>query len=131
MDCIFIEGMLVTTRVGIYPRERVASQTLEIDMAFGLLDAAASRDDIADTISYDQVADRIRVVLGERQFNLLETLGDFLAKLMLEEFRAPWVRISIVKPGILRDVRRVGVYIERGQDGVEIPAARNCLPGFR
>lgn len=122
MDCIFIEGMLVTTRVGIYPHERVASQPLEIDMTFGLPEAAAEHDDIADTISYDQVADRIRAVLAERQFNLLETLGDFLAKMMLEEFRTPWVRMTIVKPGILRNVRRVGVFIERAAAGCEIPA---------
>lgn len=123
MDFIFIEGMLVDAHVGIYPRERIAAQPLEINMTFGVPDAAAERDDIADTISYDLVVDRIREVLAQRQFNLLETLGEFVVALMFEEFNAPWVRVSIAKPGVLRNVRRVGVYIERGRNGEGPPAA--------
>ncbi len=115
MDFIFIEGMLVEANVGIFPRERSASQPLEINMTFGVPDAAALRDDIADTIGYDQVVERIREVLAQRQFNLLETLGEFVVALMFEEFKAPWVRVSIAKPGVMKDVRRVGVYIERGR----------------
>lgn len=121
MDFIFIEGMLVDANVGIFPRERSASQPLEINMTFGVPDAAAVRDDIADTIGYDQVVDRIREVLAQRQFNLLETLGEFVVQLMFEEFNAPWVRVSIAKPGVMKNVRRVGVFIERGRDGGELP----------
>ncbi|MDQ7988169.1 MAG: dihydroneopterin aldolase [Candidatus Dactylopiibacterium sp.] len=127
MDFIFIEGMLVNANVGIFPRERTASQPLEINMTFGVPDDAALRDDIADTIGYDQVVERIRAVLAQRQFNLLETLGEFVVNLMFEEFAAPWVRVSISKPGVMKDVRRVGVYIERGRHG-EIPAPL-ALPG--
>lgn len=131
MDFIFIEGMLVTARVGIYPREH-APQPLDINMTFGVPDAAAQRDDIADTISYDVVVDRIRTVLADCHFNLLETLGEFLVKLMFEEFNAPWVQISISKPGVLRDVRRVGVYIERSREGGSLPrlsALQKGIPG--
>lgn len=125
MDFIFIEGMLVDANVGIFPRERSAPQPLEINMTFGVPDAAALRDDIADTIGYDQVVERIRAVLAQRQFNLLETLGEFVVGLMFEEFNAPWVRVSISKPGVMKNVRRVGVFIERGRGGVEMP-----FPGF-
>jgi len=113
--------MLVNAHVGIYPREQFASQALEISMTFGVSDNVAQRDDIADTISYDQVVDRIRTALGTHQFNLLETLGDFLVKLMFQEFNTPWVKIFIAKPGVLRDVRRVGVYIERSLNGEPLP----------
>ncbi len=122
MDFIFIEGMLVDANVGIFPRERSASQPLEIDMTFGVPDAAALRDDIADTVGYDQVVERIREVLLQRQFNLLETLGEFVVTLMFEEFKVPWVRVSIAKPGVMKNVRRVGVFIERGRNGTELPA---------
>lgn len=60
MDFIFIEELRVEARVGIYPRERVASQTVELNLTFGVPDAAAERDDIADTIDYAQVIARIR-----------------------------------------------------------------------
>jgi len=37
-----------------------------------------------------------------------------LPVVLLEDFGAIWVRVSIAKLGMLRGVRRVGVVIERG-----------------
>lgn len=124
MDYIFVEGLQVEARVGIYPREQLMTQALEINLTFGVPDAAAERDDIADTIDYDRVVARIREVLGELHFNLLETLGEFLVELLFAEFGAPWVRISIAKIGVMQGVRRVGVYIERARDGSGAPPLR-------
>ena len=116
MDFIFIDDMRVEAHVGIFPRERAAPQTLEISLTFGVPDAAAKNDDIADTIRYDAVIERIRKELAEHHFNLLETLGEFVIALMLDEFGAPWVKISIAKLGIMKGVRRVGVQIERSKE---------------
>jgi dihydroneopterin aldolase len=115
MDFIFIEEMRVEANVGIYGRERVTSQTVEINLTFGVPDEAAMDDDIEKTIDYAVVIERVRKELAERHFNLLETLGEYVIKLMLEEFRAPWVKISIAKVGVARGVKRVGVQIERGR----------------
>ncbi|QID18944.1 dihydroneopterin aldolase [Nitrogeniibacter mangrovi] len=117
MDFIFIEELRVKARVGIYPREQVAAQTLELNLTFGVPDAAAERDDIDDTIDYAKVIERIRDELGKRHFNLIETLGEFVVALLFDEFNAPWVKLRIAKIGIMKDVRRVGVYIQRGRDG--------------
>lgn len=124
MDYIFVEGLQVEARVGIYPREQLAAQALEINLTFGVPEAAAERDDISDTIDYDRVVARIREVLAVQHFNLLETLGEFLVQTLFDEFRAPWVRISIAKKGVVRGVRRVGVYIERGREGGGMPPVR-------
>ncbi|MFT3734170.1 MAG: dihydroneopterin aldolase [Rhodocyclaceae bacterium] len=121
MDFIFIEGLQLEAWVGIYPREKAAAQAVEINLTFGVPDAAAEHDDIADTIDYDRVVSRIRELLAEQHFNLLETLGEFLVSVLFEEFGAPWVRLSIAKLGVLRGVRRVGVYIERGREGFVPP----------
>lgn len=121
MDFIFIEELRVEARVGIYPRERIAPQTLELNMTFGVPDAAAQRDDIADTIDYAVVISRIREELANRHFNLIETLGEFVVNLLFDEFRAPWVRIRIAKIGVMKGVRRVGVFIQRGREGALLP----------
>lgn len=116
MDFIFIEGLQVEASVGIYPREKAAPQQLEIELTFGVPDAAAQKDDIADTIDYAQVIARIRAELGSRKFNLLETLGEHIVAMLFDEFAAPWVKISIAKAGVMKGVKRVGVFIERGRD---------------
>ena len=115
MDFIFIEALRVSANVGIYPREQVAPQSIEINLTFGVPDEAAKDDDIAKTIDYAVVISRVRKELAERHFNLLETLGEYVIALMLDEFKAPWVKISIAKIGVMKGVRRVGVQIERAR----------------
>ncbi|MBL8439523.1 MAG: dihydroneopterin aldolase [Zoogloeaceae bacterium] len=121
MDFIFIEELRVDASVGIYPREKVSAQTLELNMTFGVPDAAAERDEINDTIDYALVIERIREELSRRHFNLIETLGEFVVGLLFDEFKAPWVRLRIAKLGVMRGVRRVGVFIQRGREGVTLP----------
>ena len=115
MDFIFIDDMRVDAHVGIFEREKAAPQTLEISLTFGVPDEAAQDDDIDKTIRYDAVIDRIRAELATHHFNLLETLGEYVINMLLNEFGAPWVKISIAKMGIMKGVRRVGVQIERSR----------------
>ena len=128
MDYIFIDDMRVDAHVGIYAREKAAPQALEISLTFGVPDEAAQGDDITKTIDYAEVIARVRAELGARHFNLLETLGEYVIGLMLDEFGAPWVRISIAKVGIAKGVRRVGVQIARGRAG-QTPAIPPGLLG--
>ena len=55
----------------------------------------------------------LRAELGARHFNLLEKLAEYVATLLLEDFGAQWVRVSVAKLGMMPGVRRVGVVIER------------------
>ncbi|MBL8398501.1 MAG: dihydroneopterin aldolase [Candidatus Accumulibacter sp.] len=118
MDLIFIDDLRLSTRVGIYPREQALPQTVEMSLRIGHSSARAGHsDDIRDTIDYASVVDRLHQELAARHFNLLERLADYVAMLLIEEFGAVWVRVSVAKLGIMRDVRRVGVIIERGSRG--------------
>src|SRR5690606_15310256 len=128
MDFIFIEELRVQAWVGVYEREKAAPQTVELNLTFGVPDAAAAHDDLADTIDYSKVVERICKELGERHFNLIETLGEFVVSLLFEEFGAPWVKIRIAKIGVMKDVRRVGVFIQRGRDGSRGPDSVDLAP---
>ncbi|MCB1960758.1 MAG: dihydroneopterin aldolase [Rhodocyclaceae bacterium] len=120
MDFIFIEDLRVDARVGIYPREKVVPQPVELNLTFGVPDAAAERDAIDDTIDYAKVIERIRIELAARHFNLIETMGEFVVAMLFEEFNAPWVKLRIAKIGVMKGVRRVGVFIQRGRDGRDV-----------
>lgn len=114
MDIIFIEELRLQTWIGIYPREKVMPQTVEISLQIGVSTASAgASDDIRDTVDYAVVVDRLRQELGNRHFNLLEKLAEFVATLLLESFAAQRVRVSVAKLGMMPGVRRVGVIIER------------------
>ena len=62
-----------------------------------------------------EVADRLRHELETRHFKLLEKLAEYVAGVVLEDFGAAWVRVSVAKIGVLRGVKRVGVTIERSR----------------
>ena len=118
MDIIFIDELRVSTLIGIYPREKAMPQTVEMSLQIGTLTTSAgASDDIGDTIDYAMVVERLRAELAAQHFNLLEKLAEYVARLLLEDFGAIWVRVSIAKLGMMPGVRRVGVVIERGECG--------------
>ncbi|MFT3849263.1 MAG: dihydroneopterin aldolase [Propionivibrio sp.] len=118
MDIIFIDELRLTTLIGIYPRERVVPQTVEMSLQIGTSTLSAGEsDDIGDTIDYAVVVERLRGELASQHFNLLEKLAEYVAGLLIEQFGARWVRVSIAKLGMMRGVKRVGVIIERGERG--------------
>ncbi|MDR1424356.1 MAG: dihydroneopterin aldolase [Azoarcus sp.] len=115
MNFIFIEALRLDASVGIYSRERVASQIVEIDLNFALPEAAAVRDNIADTVDYAAAIECIRAEVAAHHFNLIETLGEFIADLLCERFAVEWAEIRLAKPGVMKEVRRVGVCVQRGK----------------
>jgi len=76
-------------------------------------DAVFASDRVTDTIDYEQVAVRIKALAASGHFRLIETLAERIARLLLEEFGAPWVRVNAAKIGILPNAKSVGVSIER------------------
>ena len=114
MDIIFIDDFRVSTLIGIYPREKVMPQPVEMSLQIGTSTLGAGMsDEIGDTINYAEVVERLRTELEAKHFNLLEKLAEHVARIILDEFGARWVRVSIAKLGMMRGVRRVGVVIER------------------
>ena len=118
MDTIFIREFRVDAWVGIYDWEKLRPQTLELEVEIGIpAKGAGKSDDIHDTVHYGQVVERFTAELAERRFGLLEALAEHLAGIVTGELGAPWVRLSVAKLGHIRNVRKVGVTIERSRPG--------------
>jgi dihydroneopterin aldolase len=114
MDQLYLRDVRLEAKVGIYKRERSTTQPIALDLDIALPTARVfASGKVADTIDYAVLVGRIRAELAERRFGLVEELAAFVAALVLDEFHAPWVRVSVAKLGILKDVRLVGVTIER------------------
>ena len=116
MDIIFLKDLKIETVVGIYDWERKIRQTviLDLEMATDVNKAAAS-DKIEDALDYKAVAKRLISFIGNSEFELVETLAERTAEIILTEFDVPWLRLSLNKIGAIRGARDVGVVIERGK----------------
>ena len=116
MDTIFITDLRVEMLIGVYDWERRVPQTVQLDLEIGIPDGGRPRSDrIRETIDYAKVIQRIQVSLKEERFLLVERLAEHLSALVMTEFKAPWVRISVSKLAVEKDVKRVGITIERGK----------------
>ncbi|MES2772494.1 MAG: dihydroneopterin aldolase [Pseudomonadota bacterium] len=119
MDIIFIDDLRLSTTIGIYPREQALPQMIDLSLQIGCSTERAGRsDEIGDTIDYAVVVAQLRADLASRQFGLIEKLAEHIAQLILQDFKASWVRVSLAKLGMMRGVRRVGVIIERSAGSV-------------
>ena len=115
MDIIFIHELRIETLIGIYEWEQKAPQTIQLDLEVGLPGEHAARSGkIGDTIDYSKIVGRIEQLFKEQRYSLLEQAGEAVADVIMGEFKAPWVKVSIAKLAPVRNVRRLGVTIERG-----------------
>ena len=109
-DFIFLEGLKVKARIGVYEWEQRIEQVLEIDLSIETrFTEAAGNDDVASTLSYAWLAEQITERIEQTQYALLETLinelGDWLSSLgAIIGFK-----LTIKKPGAVANTRSVGV----------------------
>src|ERR1700730_5758898 len=117
MDKIFIHALKTEAIIGIFDWERQGKETVIVGIENNAdVRKAAMADSIHDTLNYKRVAKRVLAFVEESSFHLVETLAERIAMLLLEDFGIAWVRISLSKPGAIRNSRDVGVTLERTRD---------------
>jgi 7,8-dihydroneopterin aldolase/epimerase/oxygenase len=113
-DRVFLRGLQAECIIGFVDWERRVRQTVVVDLELPVdCRRAAASDEVADTLDYKKVAKRVLAFIEASEFKLVETLAQRLALLLLEEFALEWLRLSINKPGAIRNSRDAGVEIER------------------
>lgn len=115
MDIVYIRDLKIETVIGIFEWERRIRQTVSIDLEMAAdIRRAADSDHIDDALDYKAVAKRLIAFVGGSDFQLVETLAEKVAHIVLTEFQVPWLRLRLSKPGAVRGSQDVGVIIERG-----------------
>jgi dihydroneopterin aldolase len=116
MDLIYIRNLKIDCVIGAFEWERRIRQTVAIDLDLAAdVVRAAQTDRLADTVDYKAIAKRLVDYVGRSEFQLVETLAQRVAEIVLQEFGVEWVRVRINKKGALRGATDVGVVIERGR----------------
>ena len=114
MDKIFLKNLRLKTRIGIFAWEKQIDQIINIDLEIGTdIKKAAETDDVRHSLDYKTLSKKIINYVENNQHDLVETLIENIAKMILKEFKVEYITISIGKPGAIRGSQDVGITITR------------------
>lgn len=117
-DCVVVRGIRVFVRHGVLPEERERHQELRVDLVVRAdLERAASSDDLADTVDYGELAERVAERVTAESWSLLERVAGRVAELVLEDERVQEVEVTVhkVHPPITVSVEDVSVTVVRSR----------------
>jgi FolB domain-containing protein len=116
MDLIEVEGLRLRCVIGCTAEERRGRSDVVIDMTIGT-DAmpAAASDNLADALDYRAAAKAVIAAVEGSEYFTVEALITQIARIVVCDQRAPWVRVRVRKPGALRFADTVGLVLERTQ----------------
>ncbi|WP_217181665.1 dihydroneopterin aldolase [Streptomyces sp. AC495_CC817] len=98
-DEIVLTGLTVFGRHGVFDHEREDGQEFTIDVRLRMpLHAAAASDDVADTVHYGELAEKVAAVVAGEPVNLIETLAERIADVALADPRVLSATVTVHKP---------------------------------
>ena len=100
-DRIILDRIAVFAHHGVLPEERKTGQRFYVSLDCRLdLSTAGASDDLADSVSYADLAERAAAIAGSRRFFLIEALAEAIARDALDAFpRLTAVTVRGDKPG--------------------------------
>ena len=111
---MFVRSLTVDAIIGVHPWERENRQPVRISFAMATdVAAAATSDSLEQALDYAAAAQRVAALARESRFQLVETLAEHIAQLLLHEFPIQRVRVEVEKPEAVAEADSVGVTIER------------------
>jgi dihydroneopterin aldolase len=98
-DRIALRGLTARGRHGWFQEELQAGQEFRADVVLGVdTRAAAASDDLADTVDYGDLAERVVGVLAGEPVKLVETLAQRIADVCLAYAHVQDVEVTVHKP---------------------------------
>ena len=99
MDCITIKNLKFHAYHGYFPSERENGNDFEVDVRIWLeLEAAATGDDLAETVDYSGAADIVGNVMNGKPVKLVETLLFKIGESLTRSYpRAEKIEVAVRK----------------------------------
>ena len=111
---VFIRDLTLTGLVGVYQHEKLNAQRIRINVDLAVKETPGiAKDRLADVVSYEDVANGIRNMFGNRHVNLVETLAENISDMCFNDKRVLSARVRIEKLDVFEDAESAGVEIER------------------
>ncbi len=98
-DRIVLTGLQATGHHGVLEQERRDGQAFIVDVTLEVDTRAAARsDDVAHTVNYAEVAERVVAHIQGEPVNLIETLAERIATDLLGLYLVNAVEVAVHKP---------------------------------
>ena len=98
-DRIELRGLRIRGNHGVFDHERRDGQDFLIDVVLWTdLRVAAASDDLADTIDYGTLAQRVHDIVAGEPRNLIETVGGEIADGVMDDERIVACEVTVHKP---------------------------------
>jgi dihydroneopterin aldolase len=111
---MFVRDLVLDAFVGVHAFEREARQRIRINLAMDVIDRpGAAGDRLDNVVNYEDIVVGVRALVAERHVNLIETLAERIAALVLEDRRVRKVAVRVEKLDIFHDAAGVGIEIVR------------------
>ena len=111
---VFIRDYVTEAYIGAYSHETEGKQKIRLNIDMSVTETQDGHsDELANVVCYDHVITGIRKLLNAGHINLVETLAERIADLVLLDRRISSARVRVEKLEAVDDVASVGVEIER------------------
>ncbi len=100
MDKIIAKGLTFRACHGVGSQEKIHPQKFMVDLEMGLdLSRAGNSDQLDHTVNYDQACQLVEHIMAGKVYNLIESLAEDIARLLLENFiLLQEVDVTVYKP---------------------------------
>lgn len=100
MDSIHLKGMRFYGYHGVFAEETRLGQHFVVSTALYLdVSEAGKRDDLTLTVNYAHVYERIKAIVQEERFLLIEALAERIASVLLDTYTiVKQISVEVVKP---------------------------------
>jgi FolB domain-containing protein len=114
VDLIEIEELHLRCVIGCRVEERRGLSDVVLSLLIGTdATAAGTSDRLEDAWDYATCKKAIVAAVEASSFQTVEALATAVARIVVIDHAAPYVQVTVAKPGALRFARTVGLRIER------------------
>ncbi|HEY8064333.1 MAG TPA: (5-formylfuran-3-yl)methyl phosphate synthase [Methylosinus sp.] len=127
IDHIFVRDLVIPVEIGAYDFERGRTQRVRFNVDVDVTRVSVSGDDMRNVFSYDVIMDAIKMILASGHIELVETIAERLAELVLRHERVQGVNVQVEKLDVAPGA--VGVRIRRERQA-ETAKVHHLFPGL-
>ena len=111
---IKIKNLEITTSIGVYDWEKDFKRKLLINVEIESNDhKSTASDNLADTIDYDEIVNKIKNTIQNNRFDLIEKLAQSILNSIMEDKRILKSKIEVDKMNVFEDVESFSVTLSQ------------------